>query len=547
MKKQLIAFASLAAIVGCAPSAKIAKLPLKSAPAPVELKEDAKGEIKEYSKEVLKSWPHQPLVGVYPSMDLAAAYELVKDIKPQKVIAAVVDSGIDINHEDLKDIIWTNTKEIPNNGIDDDKNGYVDDVHGWNFLGNVNEENIEFVRIVRDAKDKNSETYKKAYQRYEKERKETQDELDFISKLKEEFDQQDKLLQQKTGKKIYTKQDIASLEKSSEENVSKAAKSINRRIFSRNITVDTFKGYIDEAFEYYDGKMKNSLNLSENFRAKHLNDNPYDINDKYYGDNNVIGPDPKQALHGTHVAGIIAAVRGNGIGMDGVANATIMPVRAVPDGDEYDKDIALAIRYAVDNGAKVINGSFGKDFSPNKEWVREALKYAAEKDVLVVHAAGNDSRDNDKEANFPDDNINGVEYTNNVLTIGALNYKYNQELLAEFSNYGKNNVDIFAPGVDIYATVPSATGEKYKFLNGTSMASPEAAGLAVFLRSYFPKLTAVEVKEIIMASGVTPKIDKVIVGENIDDKRPMSEVCKSGKIINAYNAVILAAKKTMGK
>ena len=228
--------------------------------------------------------------------------------------------------------------------------------------------------------------------------------------------------------------------------------------------------------------------------------------------------------------------------MDGVAdNVAIMAVRAVPDGDENDKDVALAIRYAVDNGAKVINTSFGKAFSPNKQWVYDAIKYAASKDVLIVNAAGNDSKNIDVKLTFPDDNVNGVEYVDNMITIGALNYDYSEKLIADFSNYGKNNVDIFSPGVKIYSTVP---GNKYKFLQGTSMASPEVAGIAALIRSYFPKLKASEVKQILMESGVVPYVGQVIVGEEQKDRIPFSNASKSGRIVNAYNAVILAAKKS---
>ena len=214
-----------------------------------------------------------------------------------------------------------------------------------------------------------------------------------------------------------------------------------------------------------------------------------------------------------------------------------MAVRAVPNGDEYDKDIALAIRYAVDNGAKVINGSFGKDYSPHKEWVWDAIKYAAKKDVLIVHAAGNDAKDVDTEPNFPTDETNGKEIADNLLTIGALNNVYGSKIVAEFSNYGAKNVDVFAPGVEIYATVPN---NKYKYEQGTSMASPNAAGVAALIRSYYPKLTASQVKHILMDSG-TPISEKVIVDE-AKKEMPFATTCVSGKIVNAYNALLMADK-----
>jgi len=257
-----------------------------------------------------------------------------------------------------------------------------------------------------------------------------------------------------------------------------------------------------------------------------------------------MGPDPKKEGidHGTHVSGIIAAERNNGKGINGVAqNVKIMAIRAVPDGDEYDKDIALAIRYATDNGAKIINTSFGKSYSTHPEWVWDAIKYAAEKDVLIVNAAGNSGEDLDVETSYPNDQKNnGEEISNNFLTVGALNYQYGPNLVAEFSNYGKSNVDVFAPGVKIWSTMPN---NKYDYSQGTSMASPAVAGIAALIRSYYPTLKAAQVKQIIMDSGIPVKT-QVVVPEKPAEVKDFSALSKSGKIVNLYNALILAAKTT---
>ncbi|MNQ89242.1 Thermophilic serine proteinase precursor [compost metagenome] len=273
-----------------------------------------------------------------------------------------------------------------------------------------------------------------------------------------------------------------------------------------------------------------------------MGDNPDDIKDTKYGNNIVFGPDKEEALHGTHVAGIIAQTRNNNIGGDGVANnVEIMTVRAVPDGDEYDKDIALAIRYAVDNGAKVINGSFGKSFSPHKQWVFDAIKYAEKKDVLFVHAAGNegDNLDLESNANYPNDSDdNKKEFASNVLTVGSLTNIYGEGIISDFSNYGAFNVDVFAPGSEIYATIPN---DKYKYEYGTSMAAPNAAGVAALIRSYYPKLSAKQVKQILMESG-TPLPENVLLGEKKDVKITAANTSKAGKMINAYNALLMAEK-----
>ena len=530
------AFASL--LVACGGTSKIASLPIET----LEGK-NIPTQVENPSKDELKTWPHRDLLTTgYPGISLAEAYKALKGRKAQTVIVGVVDSGVDINHEDLKSIIWTNPKEIPNNGIDDDKNGYVDDVHGWNFLGEINQDNLEYVRILKKG-DTSDPDYKRAEEKYDKEFKDANEKIELYSQIKERIAQSDALIQKHLGKKEYTEEDLDKIDASSLQLLG-AVRGM-KYLLSNGVSVKETLEELSEGIKHYEDRLKYGLNKEFNPR-KVLNDNPDDINDKIYGNNNVIGPTAEGALHGTHVAGIIAAIRHNNIGIDGVADhVRIMPVRTVPDGDEYDKDVALALRYAIDNGAKVINTSFGKEFSPHKEWVYDALKYAAEKDVLIVNAAGNDTKNVDVQLTFPDDNINGKEFTDTMITIGALNYEYNENLVASFSNYGKNNVDLFSPGVQIYATVPE---NKYKFLDGTSMAAPEVAGVAALIRAYFPKLKAREVKQILMESGLTPTVKEVLVGgrgEEGEAKRMLfSELSKSGKIVNAYNAIILAAQRS---
>ena len=529
-------------LVACGGTSKIASLPLetlkgKTIPSQTEKTENP-------SKESLKGWAHRDLLTTgYPGISLEKAYEALKGRKARTVIVGVVDSGVDINHEDLKPIIWTNPKEIPGNGIDDDKNGYIDDVHGWNFLGDINQENLEYVRILKKG-NTNDPDYKRAEKKYNKEYQEANEKIETYSQIRDRIAQSDALIQKQLGKKEYTEEDLDLIDTSSSLQLAGAVRGM-KYLLGNGVNIKETIEELSEGVKHYEERIKYGLNKEFNARAV-LKDNPDDINDKFYGNNNVIGPTAEGALHGTHVAGIIAAVRHNNIGMDGVADhVRIMPVRTVPDGDEYDKDVALALRYAIDNGAKVINTSFGKEFSPHKQWVYDALKYAAEKDVLIVNAAGNDAKNIDVQPTFPDDNIDGKEFTDTMITIGALNYEYNENLVASFSNYGKNNVDLFSPGVQIYATVPE---NKYKFLDGTSMAAPEVAGVAALIRAYFPNLKAREVKQILMESGLTPTISEVIVGgpdEEQEAKRMLfSELCKSGKMVNAYNAIILAAQRS---
>ena len=496
---------------------------------PVENVDNLPLKITPLADKDLKRWSHLDLVkDTVPGMSVDKAYaELLKGKKGQKVIVGIVDSGVDINHEDLKAVIWTNPKEIAGNKIDDDKNGYVDDMHGWNFLGNAVHEQLEMTRIVK--KGPGTPEYDKAKAKLEEELAGIQgqkQQLDFILNA-------DKTIKAHLKKDNFTLDEVKAIQ--SEDTGVKQAKAMFTQILS-NTTKAEFDAQIEEFKDYVYGQVNYNLNVEFDGRSI-VGDNPNDLKDTNYGNNNVVGPEPKEAKHGTHVAGIVAQVRGNNKGGDGVTNnAQILTVRAVPNGDEYDKDIALGIRYAVDNGAKVINGSFGKYFSQNKEWVIDAIKYAESKDVLVVIAAGNESYDLDVTNKYPNDTYDGSpEFAKNVLIIGALSPAYGSKMVASFSNYGKNNVDIYAPGDKIYATTPLNT---YEYLQGTSMASPNVAGVATLIRSYYPNLTAVQVKQIIMESG-TPLKNQVVIGED-KHKANFADASKSGKIVNAYNALLLA-------
>lgn len=502
-----------------------------------------------------KSWNQLDLVAdTIPGMSVERAYtEILNSRTGKTVIVGIVDSGVDINHEDLQGVIWTNPKEIANNGKDDDNNGYVDDMHGWNFLGESVHETLEMVRVVRRNKNRfegktesqiaaadkaDFADYQRAKEMLNKKTEELQgpkQQLDFIQNAQ-------KTLADALGKKDFTLDDLKEL-KSNDQSVMQA-RNIFMQILANSSREDLNKEL--KSFEkYVYGQLNYNLNIDFDGR-KPVGDDPFNFSDRNYGNNNVIGPDLEEVTHGTHVAGIVAAVRNNGTGMNGVAsNAQIMVLRAVPDGDEYDKDIALAIRYAVDNGAKVINGSFGKAFSPNRAWVDEAIKYAASKDVLFVHAAGNDGLDLDdaKNYNFPNDAPHGsnTEYADNVLTVGAIKPKYGSDMVAGFSNYGQTQVDIFAPGVRIWSTTPD---NQYEFLQGTSMAAPAVAGIAAVIRSYFPKLTASQVKKVIMDSGLP--INQVVAVPKSDNTQPFGKLSRTGKIANLYNALILADRVANG-
>jgi len=474
--------------------------------------------------------------------------ELLKGKKSTKVIVAVLDGGVDVQHEDLKRVIWVNPKEIAGNNKDDDKNGYIDDINGWNFLGgptgSINYETLELTRLVRRdqkrflnttdatvaAADRaDYETFKANRADLEKEIAKAKESYAGINGFKNALD----AVVSKIGKENPTAEDFANFKPQNgfEQRIQSV---MSEQLRSGNFK-DFYQDQIAEGIKYYKQQLDYNYNLDYDPRGI-VGDDPNNSNEKFYGNSDVTGPD---ALHGTHVSGIIAADRTNNLGIMGVADhVVIMGVRCTPNGDERDKDVANSIRYAVNNGAKVINMSFGKAYSWDKKAVDEAVKYAVSKDVLLIHAAGNDNKDLEVEKNFPNPNYLDGGIASSWITVGASGPVDNETLKADFSNFGKTQVDVFAPGVKIYSTIP---GSKYKDENGTSMASPVVAGLAALIRSYYPKLSAVQVKEIIMKSVAKVNHNvSYMKGEEMVSV-PFSDLSVSGGIVNAYNALKLAA------
>lgn len=484
------------------------------------------------------------------STDKAYA-ELLKGKKSTQVVVGVLDGGVEITHEDLKSVIWVNKKEIAGNGKDDDKNGYVDDVNGWNFLGSakgsVNQETLELTRIIRRDKPRFENVtaatvkpadsaafnqYQKALMDFDKQTNEAKNAIQNIGGLKGVLD----AVVKKIGKPNPTAADFQSFKP--ETGIEERVKSIMVSQLKNTTFDDFYNSQIAKGLKHYQDQLDYNLNLSFDPRAELVGDDPANSKQSNYGNNDVMGPD---ASHGTHVAGIIGADRTNTIGINGVAdNVKIMGVRSVPTGDERDKDVANAIRYAVANGAKVLNMSFGKGYSWDKKAVDEAVKYAVSKDVLLVQAAGNDNKNLEIEKSFPDRRYEDGGVAASYIVVGASGPKDDNTLKASFSNYGKTTVDVFAPGVQIVSSVP---GSKYEAYDGTSMASPVVAGLATLIREYYPKLTAVQVKEIILQSVVKVNHNVDIEGEEgaAPTSVPFTDLCKTGGIVNAYNALKMAA------
>ena len=500
------------------------------------------------TEEESKSWGHSDLVtDSIPGMSLDKAYNFLQGKKGVEVVVGVVDSGTDLLHEDLKDVAWVNQKEIPSNGVDDDKNGYVDDINGWNFLGTIYKEHLEYQRIVKDPSIADEASVKEATKFYDEKVAAAKANEKRYGQMLKMVSNADDALSKHFNKSDYSKDEVSNTV--TEDTALKQSIEVAKQMYGFGLSsLSQAKQELSKLVENA-SSMLSGEDLKKEYRSV-LGDNPNTMDNISYGDA-ATGHSTKDEAHGTHVSGIIGASRNNNIGMNGVAtNVKIMAVRAVPDGDEYDKDIALGLRYAVDNGAKVINTSFGKGFSPKKDWVYEAILYAASKDVLIVNAAGNDGKDLDVEKTYPNDSRDLVtEISDNVLTVGAMSANYDENLPASFSNYGKINVDVFAPGVQIYSTIPD--GEYAKF-SGTSMAAPSTAGVAALLRSYYPKLSASQVKHILMNSGTMIDLDVIKPGSRSrenpkGEKVSFSELSVSGRVVNAYNALKMADYMVNGK
>jgi len=484
------------------------------------------------------------------------AYEqLLNGKKSTTVVVAVIDGGVDVNHEDLKDIIWINEKDSAATGTDEDGNGYINDRYGWNFIGNPNGENVhydnlEVTRLVRELEPRYVSVlpstpmsgeerrefaeYQKMVTYYANKTQEARFGQVSYTGLKRVVDS----MVARIGKENPTLADFDNYK--ADGDLEKMALRIVKKELKDEPDFGVFYTDLEDGVEHFNNQV--DYHLNKEFDSRHIVGDDYENSrERYYGNADVTGPD---ADHGTHVAGIIGAVRTNDIGIKGVADdVRIMVLRTVPDGDERDKDVANSIRYAVENGAKVINMSFGKAFAKDKAVVDDAVRFAMDNDVLLIHAAGNDGQDNDATPNFPNRNfvdslgINKGE-ASAWIEVGASQWNNDGDLVASFSNYGRRSVDVFAPGVKIHSTMPGST---YKDQQGTSMAAPVVAGLAALIRSYYPELPAVEVKRIIMQS--VTRVDQRVKVAGPDGRNmrvSMNDICVTGGVVNAYRAMELA-------
>ncbi|MFB6278379.1 MAG: S8 family peptidase [Salinibacter sp.] len=481
-----------------------------------------------------------------PGLNTEAAYQTVlQDRAPQDTVrVAIIDSGIDIEHEDLAAETWTNADEVPGNGVDDDNNGYTDDVHGWNFIGgpdgkHVNQDTYELTRLYADLHERFADTdsadvaptnreayrrYQKLKQTFQKKRKQAKRRLARVKKAQAAVQNSVQILKKHLETDTLTAETVRSVS-SPRRPVQRAQKTL-RYFYDQGLSPKDLREYRDQL------ERQVEYNYNPDFNPRPIVGDDYaDKTERRYGNNDVEGPD---ATHGTHVAGIVGATRQNGLGTEGIARGVrLMPIRTVPNGDERDKDVANAIRYAVDNGADVINMSFGKKYSPHKEVVDAAVQYADSMGVLMVHAAGNDGANVDSTNNFPSPYYANGGQARRWIEVGASSWKGGKQLAAPFSNYGDDRVDVFAPGHSIYSTVPN---NQYERNDGTSMAAPMVSGLAALIMAYYPSLSATEVRSVILDTATRYR-DRQVTRPGGTATVRFGALSKTGAIVNAKSAL----------
>ena len=508
----------------------------------------------ELTKDELKTWFEKDLLlDSIPGISLQRAYDsILKDKKGKEVIVAIIDTELDINHEHLKNNIWVNADEIPNNGKDDDQNGYVDDINGWNFIGNLEGDQVfyssmEFVRIIQkyrdvfevenpDKNNPNYQIYLDAKEYYDKKLKGQQSIVKHGNFLYTGYPKAKAAMKKLYPNEDYTTKELDSIYETNKTSNPTLAK--NAYFISDVIKYDLTEKWIHNYKRDADGKLNYSYDLNY-FDKENIDSFPEDINYISYG-NPIINKHLDEFYHGTLIAGLVTGENGTNSFKGINPYAKIMTVSITSNGNEHDKDIAVAIKYAVDNGAKVINMSFGKDFSLHREWVFKAFQYAEKNNVLIISSCGNSTYNLNTFNNYyPVDNIdNGKEVSDNFLLVGSSCYLTTNKLLSYYSNYGNVDVDMFAPGQDVYSTKPY---NEYDFDSGTSLSSAITTGVASLLLSHYPDLTAIEVKQILMNSGLS--FDLEVTTSTKEDKEkttPFNQLSKSGRILNAYNALIMA-------
>mgnify|MGYP000162688740 FL=1 len=518
--------------------------------------------------------------GVY-GCEVNKAYDFLKDRKIKKrPIVALIGTGIDVEHEDIKQAIWVNPKEKAD-GKDNDKNGLVDDINGWNFLGGkdgqvmeatMREGDREFLRLkdkyadyIFDGKNYNKVIDGKLTKVADPENIEeynyyrnqvlpespmagTYSGWQLTDVLKAYADKFDQMMKERFPGKELTEADFSicydpKAPRDSLSEVSFMMCAMGFGVYKTDKWETVYSGIksgaqIEQAKAEYERKVGQ---FGADGRKDIIGDNYLDINDNKYGNNVLLTAD---AAIGTMEAGIIVAKRENGLGGNGIMDqAEIMTLRVAANGEPYLKDIALAIRYAVDHQADIIMLPVQNTLYPEdqKKWISEALEYAESKGVFCVTPAWEGAQDLAVETYYPNRWMTGKKELTNLMVVCSSDKNGNPSMN---SNYGAKEVDLYAPGMEIYSTY---TGDTYQSGTGLGLAAATTVGVAALIKAYYPHLTGTQIRNILLETVTSRKdaeVEKGIVvdGKPTQDLFLFGDLCLSGGIINAYQAVVAADK-----
>lgn len=544
--------------------------------------------IKNSKKETLNNWQNlsPEKDGIYGA-DVNGAYDFLKGKKSKKkVTVALIGTGIDVEHEDLQGSLWINPKEKPN-GRDDNKNGKIDDINGWNYLGNAQGEVLEKARTFADReylrlKDKYSriQHYGDKYVVVSDDEKEllevappeNKPEFDYFNRVVRKESAigskyssielmkvsriyanglTDKLKAKFPDKEHFSYQDFGSM---IDRNDTDTLRMLGMTMISVAFMIQPQATW-DKVLDYLNNfqpplllKDYQKIEQMNNFDDRTLiGDDPYKITDTKYGNNILLA---ENSGEGTSYAGIIGAKRSNDMGLDGIAdNVQIMTLRTTPsEGEAYPKDVALAIRYAVDNGADIIQMYASASITPFGEqgdWINDALMYAESKGVLIVQPVASKSIDMDKYPYYPRKEITPAKKLSNMITVAASDKKGSP---VPDSNFGIKSLDLYAPGKDIYSCY---TGNTYREESGSEVAASTVTGVAALIKSYYPDLTAMQIRDIII-NNVTDRSGEEVEKQSLNmdqgnakmikDLFLFEDLCASSGILNAAKAVEAASK-----
>lgn len=518
--------------------------------------------------------------GVYGA-EVNKAYDFLKGKKIKKrPVVALIGSGMDIEHEDLKQAIWVNPKEKAD-GKDNDKNGLVDDINGWNFLGGkdgqvmeatMREGDREFLRLkdkyadyIFDGKNYNKVIDGKLTKVADPENIEEYNyyrnqvlpespmagtysgwQLTYI--LKAYADKFDQMMKERFPGKELTEADFSicydpKAPRDSLSEVSFMMCAMGFGVYKTDKWETVYAGIksgaqIEQAKAEYERKVGQ---FGADGRKDIIGDNYLDINYNKYGNNVLLTAD---AAIGTMEAGIIVAKRENGLGGNGIMDqAEIMTLRVAANGEPYLKDIALAIRYAVDHQADIIMLPVQNTLYPEdqKKWISEALEYAESKGVFCITPAWEGAQDLAVETYYPNRWMTGKKELTNLMVVCSSDKNGNPSMN---SNYGAKEVDLYAPGMEIYSTY---TGDTYQSGTGLGLAAATTVGVAALIKAYYPHLTGTQIRNILLETVTSRKDAEVEKGIIVDGKPTQDlflfgDLCLSGGIINAYQAVVAADK-----